>query len=524
MADAIARADLLRAAAESSEWDFIFIGGGATGLGAAVEAASRGYRTLLLEARDFACATSSRSTKLVHGGVRYLKQGDLKLVREALAERGRMLRNAPHLAHRQSFVVPAYSWFDLPFYGVGLTAYDLLARSERLGRSRLLTRSKTLAALRGVNSRHLHGGILYYDGQFDDARYAIALLRTFLDLGGTAVNYAAVTALRKRGELVAGVEAEDTETGARFEARSKIVINATGIFSDDIRRLDNPQSQPVITVSQGTHFVLPRRFFEGDAALMIPKTSDNRVLFAIPWHDQVVVGTTDQPVPGPDYEPRALPEERRFLALNIERYLGTQPTPKDVLSMWTGQRPLVRHSDSASTAALSRDHTILISPSHLVTITGGKWTTYRKMAEDVVDRAAKLAELPAGRSVTRDLKLHGWSAPPFSNAWNDVYGSDLPALNTLAAKDPALNEPLDPRLPFRKAEVVWAAQHELARTVEDVLARRTRALFLNARAAMDAAPEAARLLAHELDRTPEWRDQQIASFCALAQNYIWNGD
>ena len=522
MASGLSRSDLLRA--DADEWDLLIIGGGATGLGAAVEAASRGYRTLLVEARDFACATSSRSTKLVHGGVRYLKQGDLKLVLEALAERGRMLRNAPHLAHRQSFIVPAYSWIDVPFYGTGLTAYDLLARSERLGRSRILTRKQTLGALPGVNPNHLHGGILYYDGQFDDARYAIALLRTVIDLNGVAVNYASATALLKEGSLIRGVRLRDAETGSEFDVRAKVVINATGIFSDSIRHLDDPQTPPVLTVSQGTHFVLPRRFLSGDAALMIPKTSDNRVLFAIPWHDHVVVGTTDEPVPRPDYEPHSLASERQFLAANIERYLGTRPNPEDVLSMWTGQRPLVRQSDASSTAALSRDHTILISPSRLVTITGGKWTTYRKMGEDVIDRAAKLANLPARPSVTRDLKLHGWSAPPFSNTWDDVYGSDLPELNVFASRDAALNEPLHPRLPFRKAEVLWAATYTLARTVDDVLARRTRALFLDARAAIEAAPETARLLAFALDRTPEWQAEQIEAFRALAQNYIWNGD
>ncbi|HEY7211577.1 MAG TPA: glycerol-3-phosphate dehydrogenase/oxidase [Bryobacteraceae bacterium] len=518
------RSDLLRAAAEPREWDFVVVGGGATGLGVAVEAISRGYRTLLLEARDFACATSSRSTKLVHGGVRYLKQGDLKLVLEALAERGRMLRNAPHLAHRQAFIVPAWSWLDLPFYGAGLTLYDLLARSERLGRSRILNRRETLAGLPNVNSKDLRGGILYYDGQFDDARYAIALLRTFLDLGGTAVNYAPVAALIKNNNFIAGVSALDTETATPLEIRAKVVINATGIFSDTLRSLDEPQTKPVITVSQGTHFVLPRRFLPGQAALMIPKTSDNRVLFAIPWHEHVIVGTTDEPVPRPEYEPHSLAEERRFLAANIERFLGVQPTPNQVLSMWTGQRPLVRRPDKSTTAALSRDHTILISPSRLVTITGGKWTTYRKMSEDVVDRAAPLAHLPSSPSKTRDLKLHGWIDKSNSEDWQQVYGSDLRALDALAASEPELNEPLHPRLPFRKVEVLWAAKHELARTVEDVLARRTRALFLDARAASEAAPEAARLLASALDRNTEWQDEQTRAFQSVAQNYIWNGD
>ncbi len=306
------RDELLRQAGEAGEWDYIVVGGGATGLGTALEAASRGYRTLLLEAQDFAKATSSRSTKLVHGGVRYLQQGNVKLVLEALRERGRMLRNAPHLAHRQAFIVPAYSVLDLPFYGVGLTVYDMLAGKEGLGRSRILSRRSAMEALPGVEATGLRGGILYYDGQFDDARFAIALLRTFLDLGGVAVNYLRVKSLLKSNGIVNGVMAEDGEGGGQIEARAKVVINATGIFSDGLRHMDEPQSKAMLTVSQGTHFVLPRRFLPGSAALMIPKTSDGRVLFAIPWHDRVVVGTTDEPVPAPQYEPRALEEEQEL--------------------------------------------------------------------------------------------------------------------------------------------------------------------------------------------------------------------
>ncbi len=518
------REALLRQASEPGEWDYIVVGGGATGLGTALEAVSRGYRTLLLEAQDFAKATSSRSTKLVHGGVRYLKQGNIKLVLEALRERGRMLRNAPHLAHRQAFVVPAYSIADLPFYGAGLTLYDLLAGQEGLGRSRILSRRNAIEALPGVRSDGLHGGILYYDGQFDDARFAIALLRTFLDLGGTALNYAPVEQLIKRHGQVQGVIARDTETGAQIEAVGKIVVNATGIFSDELRHMDEPQAKPMLTVSQGTHFVLPRRFLPGDAALMIPKTSDGRVLFAIPWHDHVVIGTTDNPVPRPDYEPRALAEERAFLAANIERFLGAKPSSADVQSMWSGQRPLVQQTGKSSTASISRDHTILISPSRLVTITGGKWTTYRKMAQDVIDRTAAFADLAAAKSVTAALKLHGWTNFSTQDSWERVYGADLPDLNKVAETHPELSERLHPKLPFRKVEVLWAASHEMARTVEDVLARRTRALFLNAAASAQSASETARLLAGALGKTEHWQDEQVSAFRSVSQNYIWNGE
>lgn len=517
------REDFLREIGADREWDFIVIGGGATGLGAALEAVSRGYRTLLLEAQDFAKATSSRSTKLVHGGVRYLQQGNLKLVLEALRERGRMLRNAPHLAHRRAFVIPAYSLAALPFYGTGLTMYDLLAGRQGIGHSRLLSRKATLKALPTVRESKLKGGILYYDGQFDDARYAVALLRTFVDLGGTALNYAPVTGLLKRNGTITGIAAQDGESGTRFECRAKAVINACGIFSDAVRRMDDPQTKPVIAVSQGSHVVLPREFLSGDSALMIPRTSDGRVLFAIPWHNAVVVGTTDDPVPAAAYEPRALPEERSFLLNHIERFLGRRPRAEEIRSAWSGQRPLVRRDDAERTAAISRDHTILISNSKLITITGGKWTTYRKMAEDVIDRASRLCGLAATRSRTAELRLHGWSTEPaVGDQWQRVYGADLPELRNLASQSPELSEPLHPNLPFRKVEAIWAVRHEMARTIEDILARRTRALFLDARAALECAPIVAALIRQELKRDSSWEAEQIALFGKIAEQYIWN--
>jgi glycerol-3-phosphate dehydrogenase len=517
------REDFLREIGEDREWDMIVVGGGATGLGTAVEAASRGYRTLLLEAQDFAKATSSRSTKLAHGGVRYLQQGNVKLVLEALRERGRMLRNAPHLAHRRAFVIPAYRLWEFPFYGVGLTLYDLLAGRESIGRSRILSRQSTLQALPTVRRAGLKGGIVYYDGQFDDARYAIALLRTFADLGGTALNYARVTGLLKQNGAIRGVAVQDHETDSGFECQAKVVVNATGIFSDALRSMDEPQTKPVVAVSQGSHIVLPREFLPGGSAMMVPRTSDGRVLFAIPWHDAVVVGTTDDPVPEASYEPRALPEERSFLTGHIEKFLGRRPAAAEVRSVWSGQRPLVRSEDTKNTAAISRDHTIFISDSKLVTITGGKWTTYRKMAEDVVNRAASLCGLPAAPSRTAELHLHGWSLEPeANNEWERVYGADLPALHKVADEAPEFRELVHPNLPFRRAEVVWAVRYEMARTVEDVLARRTRALFLDARASLDCAPAVAKLMKQELGRDADWESRQIASFKEVAEQYIWN--
>ncbi len=518
----LARHEILREIGAAGEWDIVVVGGGATGLGTAVEAASRGYRTLLLEAHDFGKGTSSRSTKLVHGGVRYLRQGNLRLVLEALRERGRMLRNAPHLAHRMQFVVPAYAFWELPFYGAGLTLYDLLAGGEGLGRSQILSSSGTRSALPTLRQTGLKGGIAYYDGQFDDARFAIALLRTLFDLGGVAANYVGVTGLLKRNGRVRGIEARDMETDLRFEVAAKVVINATGVFADAVRQMDEPQTPPVIRVSQGTHFVLARSFFPSESALMIPRTADGRVLFAIPWHDRVVVGTTDDPVAEAKIEPRSLADEREFLLTHIERFLGGVK-PDDILSMWSGQRPLVARTGVANTAALSRDHTILISDAKLITITGGKWTTYRRMAENTITRAAPLGNLPEVASRTSELRLHGWkeiSEQP--QTWEQVYGADLPALRELANEDPELSQLLHPRLPFRRAEVIWAVRHEMARCVEDVLARRTRALFMDARASMEAAGITARLMARELGYGDEWRREQVEAYRRLAEQYVWN--
>ncbi|MGI9072793.1 MAG: glycerol-3-phosphate dehydrogenase/oxidase [Bryobacteraceae bacterium] len=513
------------------EWDIVVVGGGATGLGTAVDAAARGYKTVLFEAHDFAKGTSSRSTKLVHGGVRYLQQGNIHLVLEALRERGRMLRNAPHLAHRRGFIVPAYALWELPFYGTGLSLYDLLAGRERLGRSRILSTARVRESLPTLRKAGLKGGILYYDGQFDDSRYAIALLRTLFDLGGVALNYVRITGLLKRGDCVRGVVAEDAELGSRFEIPAKVVINATGVFADELRRLDEPRTSPVVMVSQGTHVVLPRSFLPGESALMIPRTSDGRVLFAIPWHDRVLIGTTDDPVRQAEIEPRAMPDERHFLRTHIERFLGRRPEAAEIRSVWSGQRPLVRRGGVSNTAALSRDHTILISDTKLLTITGGKWTTYRRMAEDAIDRAAPLGGLPAVQCQTAQLKLHGWIEEPnqhcignLENAteWERVYGADLPALQQLAREDPDLDQPLHPQLPFQRREVIWAARHEMATCVEDVLARRTRALFLDAKASLEAAPITARLLARELGKDANWEQEQLESYRRVAEGYIWS--
>jgi glycerol-3-phosphate dehydrogenase len=516
------REDVLREIGSTREWDIVVIGGGATGLGAAVESASRGYKTLLLEAHDFAKGTSSRSTKLVHGGVRYLRQGNVKLVLEALRERGRLLRNAGHIAHRLAFVIPAYSFLDIPFYGIGLTLYDALAGNETLGHSRTLSKNSVHERLPTVRQNGLRGGILYYDGQFDDARLAIALMRTLFDLGGTALNYCPAKRFLKSQGRIIGVIAEEAETGSTIEMTARAVINATGVFADALRSSDDHTADDVVTASQGSHVVLNRHFLGGSSALMIPRTSDGRVLFAIPWHSSVLVGTTDDAVPKPSIEPRPMQSEMDFLLAHITEFLGRRPHSGEILSVWSGQRPLVREQSAASTAAISRDHTILTSASGLITIVGGKWTTYRKMGEDVVDHAAKVCGLTSAPSRTARLRLHGASDPAGGkNEWEQVYGSELPLLNELAESRTDLAEPLHPELPFRCAEVVWAARHEMALRLEDVLARRTRALFLNARASVEAAPTAAKLLGDELERDAAWQQQQVAEYNQLAEQYMW---
>ena len=504
----------------SHKWDLIVIGGGATGLGTAVEAASRGYRVLLLEQSDFSKATSSRSTKLIHGGVRYLKQGNLSLVLEALHERGHLLKNAPHLVRNLSFVVPLYDWWEGPFYGIGLKFYDMMAGRLGLGPSRLLNREETLERLPTMDPKGLRGGVIYHDGQFDDSRLAITLARTLESLGGIPLNYMQVTDLVKSAGLTSGVKVRDLEEDREYILNAKGVINATGVFSDTLRQLDDHEASPLMVPSQGAHLVLDRSFLPGENAIMIPQTSDGRVLFAVPWHGRIVLGTTDTPVSTVTLEPRPFQEEIDFILTHAARYLAKAPTRADVLSAFAGLRPLIRSDDGGDTSSLSREHAILISGSGLVTITGGKWTIYRKMAEDTIDQAASVAGLEDRPSATTTLRLHGWSENIGHNLpWN-VYGTDANSVMRLAEENPDWNEPLHPRLPYYACEVIWAVRMEWARTVEDVLARRTRSLLLDARASMEIAPRVAKMMAGELGLDQTWQQAQVEEYCRLAEGYL----
>lgn len=501
-------------------WDFIIVGGGATGLGCAIEAASRGYQVLLLEQDDFAKGTSSRSTKLIHGGVRYLQQGNVSLVLEALKERGRLRRNAPHLVHNLPFVVPSYDWWEGPFYGIGLKLYDMLAGKHGFGHSKFLSREKTRQYLPTVETQGLRGGIIYYDGQFDDSRLAVNMAQTVVEQSGTVINYMKVVGLIKENEMTAGVQAKDMETGEQYEIRSRGVINATGVFTDQVLHMDNPEARQMILPSQGVHIVVDESFLPGDTAIMVPHTADGRVLFATPWHDKVIVGTTDTMVEDALLEPRALDHEIEFLLSHAAKYLEKDPVASDVRSIFAGLRPLVSQDESGDTSAISRDHTIYISRSGLVTITGGKWTTYRKMAEDTIDQAATVAYLDDRPCVTHDLHIHGYHnhADKFGNL--AVYGADAAGIYDLLNEKPELDEPIHPRLRNIAAEAVWAVRHEMARTLEDFLARRTRALLLDARASMEAAPKVAELMAAELGRDEDWIQKQVDDYCSLARGYL----
>jgi glycerol-3-phosphate dehydrogenase len=505
-------------------FDVIVIGGGASGLGVAVDAVSRGYHTLLLEQDDFAKGTSSRSTKLVHGGVRYLQQGNISLVREALHERGIMYGNAPHLVTNLAFVVPRYKWWEGPFYGIGLKLYDLLAGKLNLEKSRSLTAEETIACIPNLEPDGLDGGTEYHDGQFDDSRMCATLVRTATDLGAVIVNYAKVTGLiHDEAGHVCGVRVQDVESGEGLEVRGSVVVNATGVFSNSVRRMDDADAASAVEPSRGVHLVLDRSFLSGDTAIMVPHTDDGRVLFVIPWHERCLVGTTDEHAPEPVLEPRATDEEVDFILRNAARYLDRDPTRADVLSVFAGLRPLVRHEGQA-TKKISREHEVMVSPNGLVSIIGGKWTTYRKMADDVMDHAIDVGGLDRRACVTDTLHLRGWleradPAMPEDN-WLRVYGADAPEVMAVCDEVERGHEPMHERLPYPRGVVVHAARHEQARTIEDVLARRTRALLLDARAAGDCAQAVGVLLAAELGRDADWVAAEVARFLELVEGYV----
>ncbi|WP_212006657.1 glycerol-3-phosphate dehydrogenase/oxidase [Chitinophaga sp. HK235] len=504
-------------------WDVIVAGGGATGLGAALEAVTRGYRTLLLEQADFAASTSSKSTKLVHGGVRYLAQGDVSLVREASIERGRLARNAPHLVRNLSFVIPTFNAWENIKYTIGLKMYDWLAGHLSLGKSVHISRKDTLDKLTTLKKDHLAGGVLYHDGQFDDSRLAINLAQTISDKGGTVLNYMKITSLRKDEEgNISGLTVRDTlNDGPEIFLNTKAVINATGVFADDILEMDNPDAPKSIAASQGVHVVLDSSFLPGHNALMIPSTSDGRVLFVVPWHNKVVVGTTDTPVNHISLEPHALEAEINFILQTAGQYLVRAPQRSDVRSVWAGLRPLAAaRAEGHKTKEISRSHKIIVAASGLITIIGGKWTTYRRMGEDVLHQLEKSLRWKQTESQTQEMLVHG--ATPNVN-WDDpwyFYGSDALHLHQLVATQPDMQEVLSEPYHILKAQVVWAVREEMARNIADFLARRVRLLFLDAREALRIAPAVAAIMATELIKDERWVNEQLQTFETLAKGYI----
>ncbi|SHM59631.1 glycerol-3-phosphate dehydrogenase [Chitinophaga jiangningensis] len=502
-------------------WDILIIGGGATGLGIAMDAASRGYKTLLLEQADFAKGTSSRSTKLVHGGVRYLAQGDIALVREALYERGLLLANAPHLAHNQQFIIPHYSWWQGPFYTIGLKVYDLLSGKLSLGKSHHIGKNAVTSRLPNIKAAGLKGGIVYHDGQFDDARLAVNVAQTAAAHGAVLLNYCKVTGLKKTNGQISGASAQDIDTGQQLDINAKVVINATGVFVDEVLQMDNPGAPNMVRPSQGVHLVLDKEFLDSDSAIMIPKTSDGRVLFAVPWHEKVLLGTTDTPLNEHSLEPVALEQEIEFILNTAAQYLTRIPTRKDVKSVFAGLRPLAApQKNTGSTKEISRSHKLMVADSGLITITGGKWTTFRRMAEDTVNLAISKGGLTPVACRTKDLRITGYQLRPTDGAPLDVYGSEAASIKSYIVRHPEMAAQLHPAFPYIKAQVAWATEHEMAHTVEDVLARRLRALFLDAAAAIAMAPAVAAIMAAINGKGKEWEQAQVAEFTAMAQHYL----
>ncbi len=520
--DLFKRETIIKQLDSPEKWDIIIIGGGATGLGVALDSVVRGYKTLLLEQVDFAKGTSSRSTKLVHGGVRYLAQGDLGLVKEALYERGLMLKNAPHLVKNQSFIIPNYKWWGGMFYTIGLKIYDVLAGRLSLGKSIHINSKETASRLRTIKTHKLKGGVLYHDGQFDDSRLAVNIAQTCIEQGATLLNHFQVTQLTKDGEgIVNGVVGKDMETDKEYVLPAKVIINATGVFTDQVLKMDNKDAKNMVRPSQGIHLVLDKSFLPGKDAIMIPKTDDGRVLFLVPWHNRVLIGTTDTILDDHSLEPVALQKEIDFIIKTANNYLSKKVTRSDVLSIFAGLRPLAApKDDSEKTKEISRSHKIIVSKSDLITITGGKWTTYRRMAQDTIDKVIRIGKLPKKECATQHLPIHGSLNIQHGEDHLYVYGTDRNAILELAVNSPDLGKKLHPKLEFIGAEVVWATRYEMARTVEDVLARRVRALFLDAKVSIEMAPIVAEIMALELNKDLTWQKKQIEDYNALAMHYV----
>lgn len=491
------RAAQLKTLNETTQWDIVIIGGGATGLGSALDAASRGFKTLCIERIDFSKGTSSRSTKLIHGGVRYLEQGNFNMVKHALQERWLLLKNAPSATKKIPFVLPVYSWWRYFYYGFGLMLYDFLSGKFSIGKTKFLTRKAVIEKIPTINQKSLKGGIKYFDGQFDDSQISIALARTAIAKGATVINHISAESFIYENDKIAGLKLKDMLSELTYITKSKVIINATGVFADEIMRKDAPDHHNMVSPSQGIHIVVEKKFYDSDKALLIPKTTDGRILFAVPWHNKVVIGTTDTKTNTITIEPKATAEEIKFVIDNFNQYTNQHLTISDIKSVFAGLRPLVKMKNIQSTADLVRDHSIAVSASGLVTITGGKWTTYRKMARDAVNKALRTSALPFRRCKSRNIKL--------------LFGQKI-----LHNDSPILH----PDFHFTEQDVIFAVEQEMACTLEDVLARRIRLLFLDVSASLEVAPRVCKLIQSALGKNESWYEQQLEEFKKLAKNYL----
>ena len=500
-------------------WDIVIIGGGASGLGAAIDSASRGHKTLLIEKYDFSKGTSSRSTKLIHGGVRYLQNGDISLVIEALKERGILRKNAPHLVKDLSFVIPTYDWWSSPFYGVGLKIYDMMAGDLGIGPSTIIDKKETEKLIPNVEKNGLRGGVIYYDGQFDDSRMAISLAQTANDQNAVLINYfEAIDLIKNKDKTISGIKVKDSVNNLIYKIKSKVIINATGVFSDSIMKMDDRKSSKMIQPSQGVHVVLEKKFLDSEHAIMVPHTSDGRVLFAVPWHNYVILGTTDTKVDQTKIEPNPLSDEIDFIISNAGKYMTKKPTKNDIKSIFVGLRPLAKTSNEKSTKEISRHHKINISTSGLISVLGGKWTTYRKIGEDLINSAEIVGGLKKIKSKTKKLKIHGYRIKTDFNDPLHIYGSDKYKVLKIT-KNQKNNDSLSKKIYITKNQILWAIRNEMAINLEDVLARRTRCLFLNVFETENLVDKVLKIMADELKKNNSWIKKQKQAFLSLAKKY-----
>jgi glycerol-3-phosphate dehydrogenase len=517
-------------------FDVLVIGGGITGAGVALDAASRGLRTALVERDDFASGTSSKSSKLVHGGLRYLQNGDVRLVYEALRERQRLRRNAPHLVRLLPFLIPIFSKDGLinpkvaRALGSAMWMYDLTG-GARIGKlHKRLKKGQAVAHMPTLPEERLAAAYLYYDAAADDARLTLTILRTAaLDHGAVVANHTPVVELLHEGGRATGAVVE--ADGRRIEVRARAIVNATGVWSDDVRALDEGGHHPdSIRPAKGIHITVPWAKVRNDIAVVVPVPKDKRSVFVVPWlptddggFELTYVGTTDTDYEGSLDDPQCTADDVAYLLKAINLSVREPLTEADVVGTWAGLRPLVKAASSGRTADLSRRHKVVRSDSGVITVNGGKLTTYREMAEDTVDELVRHldgAPRAARRCRTARLRLHGAARADakttgLTRHLADRYGSEAPALHALIAESPGLGEPLVPGLPYVKAEVVYAVRHEMATTVDDVLARRTRARLQARDASAGAAEAVGDLLAAELGWNGEETARQVASYLAL---------